>query len=169
MSPLLQPDPGTVIWTLITFVVVLVLLRSTVWRPLLTALDEREARIRDALDGADQARAESEAVLAEYRARLEQVEQEAEQIREEARRTAEQVREDMVERARNQARQIIQEARRSTDAERRAAAVELRREVADIAVQAAGALLDVNLDNARNRQFVDGMIEQFPAASESRR
>ena len=64
-NPLVQPDPGLFIWTLITFLVVLVILKTMVWKPLLAALDEREQRIRDALSAAEKARAESQASLDE--------------------------------------------------------------------------------------------------------
>ena len=77
---LLSPHPGLIVWTIITFVVVLVILRSKVWGPLLLALDEREQRIREALESADRVREEARAQQAEHEKRLAEAETQARQI-----------------------------------------------------------------------------------------
>ena len=51
-NPLVQPDPGLFIWTILTFLVLVALLTKFAWTPLLTALDRRQATIRKALDDA---------------------------------------------------------------------------------------------------------------------
>lgn len=166
---LLEPHAGTILWTIITFLVVLVILKATVWKPVLAALDERERRITDALDGARKSREESEATLAEHRRRLEQAEDEARQLLREAREAADKVREEIVGKARSEAQAALEQARRSLDSERRTAIAELRREVADLAVQAAGVILDANLDNERNRRLVDTMISRVPQSQDNGR
>ena len=159
---LLDIHAGTIIWTIVTFVVVLIVLKSTVWKPLLAALDEREKRIRDALDSADKARTEAQETLAEHQRRLEQAEDEAIEIIRQARSTAEQSSEEILEKAREDARQTLEQARRAIDAEKRAAIAELRREMGDLAVQVAGELLDANLSDERSRRLVDDMIDRIP-------
>ena len=59
-NPLVQPDPGLFIWTIVTFLVLLALLAKFAWRPLLAALDARQQSIRKALDDAQQATQELE-------------------------------------------------------------------------------------------------------------
>ena len=59
-NPLVQPDPGLFIWTVLTFLVLLALLAKFAWRPLLEALDNRQQAIRKALDDAQTARQELE-------------------------------------------------------------------------------------------------------------
>ena len=54
-NPLVQPDPGLFIWTILTFLVLLYLLRRFAWGPLLQALDSRQDTIRKSLDDAEQA------------------------------------------------------------------------------------------------------------------
>ena len=49
-NPLVQPDPGLFIWTIVTFLVLLALLAKFAWRPLLAALESRQQSIRKALD-----------------------------------------------------------------------------------------------------------------------
>jgi len=159
---LLEPHTGTIIWTIITFVLVMVILKATVWKPVLAALDERERRIADALEGARKAREDAEATLAEHRKRLEQAEDEARQVLREAREAADKVRQELIVQARAEAQTALEQARRSIDSERRTAIAELRREAADLVVQAAGVILDANLDDERNRRLVDAMISGVP-------
>ena len=58
----------------------------------------------------------------------------------------------------------MEQARRTIEGEKTAAINELRREVADLAVQAAGAIIDANMDDDRNRQLVDDLISRVPQA-----
>src|SRR6266513_5245253 len=59
-NPLVQPDPGLFIWTILTFLVLLGLLAKFAWRPLLQALERRQESIRQSLDDARQAKQELE-------------------------------------------------------------------------------------------------------------
>jgi len=159
---LLEPHAGTIIWTIITFLVVLVILKSTVWKPLLAALDEREKRIQDALDSAERAHLEAQEVLIEHRQKFEQAEAEAIEIIRQARRTAEEAYQQIMEQAHADAHQTVEQARRVIETEKRAAVAELRREMGDLALQMAGALIDANLSDDRSRRLVDDMINRIP-------
>ena len=64
-NPLVQPDPGLFIWTILTFLVLLFLLAKFAWRPLLAALESRQEDIRKSLDDADRAKRELEQVQEE--------------------------------------------------------------------------------------------------------
>ena len=164
---LIDPHVGTIIWTIITFLVVLVVLKATVWKPLLGALEERERRISDALEGAEKARAEAQLMLGEHQEKLEQAEAEARSIVRESRESAEKIHKEIVEKARSEAQQTVDQARRSIQLEKQAALVELRTEVADLAVQAAGAIIDANLDDEKNRKLVEDLISSIPTSSKT--
>tara|TARA_B100000809_G_scaffold260725_1_gene308196 strand:- start:2977 stop:3474 length:498 start_codon:yes stop_codon:yes gene_type:complete len=161
---LLTPHPGLMIWTIITFVVVLVILKAKVWGPLLAALDERERSIRDALESADRAREEAQAQHAEHQQRLAEAESQARKIVAEAREAAEKVGAQVVADAKEEAERTVQRAHAAIEADKRAALAELRREVADMAVGAAGAILNAELDAERNRKLADDFIADLPDA-----
>jgi F-type H+-transporting ATPase subunit b len=161
---LLTPHPGLIIWTIITFVVVLVVLKAKVWGPLLAALDERERSIRDALQSADRAREEAQAQQAEHEKRLAEAESQARQIVSDAREAAEKVGQQVVADAKEEAERTTQRARDEIQSEKRAALAELRREVADMAVGAAGAILNAELNTERNRKLADDFIADLPDA-----
>jgi F-type H+-transporting ATPase subunit b len=147
---LLDPHLGTIIWTIITFVVVLFVLAKFAWPQMLGALDEREQRIRGALEGAEGARAEAE----------------ARQIVAQSREAAEKVHQDIVDKAREESQTLVEQARLSIEREKSAAISQLRREMADLVVQAAGALMDANLDDEKNRNLVDDLISRIPESAQ---
>jgi F-type H+-transporting ATPase subunit b len=64
-NPLVQPDPGLFIWTIVTFLVLLTLLAKFAWKPLLQALEHRQEMIQKSLDDAEQAKKELEQVQQE--------------------------------------------------------------------------------------------------------
>ena len=161
---LLDPHSGLIIWTIITFLVVLFVLSRTVWKPLLAALDAREEGIAEAVSGAERARDEAQAAVEEHKKVLAAAEEEGRDIVAKAREAAEKVSEGIVADARQEAQQAAELARRSIETEKRAALLELRREVADLAVQAAGVILDAELNDDRNRKLVDDLIASIPDA-----
>ena len=59
-NPLVQPDPGLYIWTIVTFLVLVALLAKFAWRPLLAALEQRQEAIRKSLDDVRQAKQDLE-------------------------------------------------------------------------------------------------------------
>ena len=61
-NPLVQPEPGLFIWTIVTFLVLLWILARYAWRPLLDALENRQEMIRKSLDDARQAKQDLERV-----------------------------------------------------------------------------------------------------------
>ena len=150
---MLDPHLGTIIWTIITFIIVL------------SALEEREQRIAAALEGAEKARDEAQAILEEHRQKLAEAEAEGRNIVLQAREAAKKTQQELAEKARAEAQQILEQARRSIDSEKRAAIDELRRHVADLAVQAAGAIIEANLDDERNRKLVDDLITAIPSSA----
>lgn len=162
---LLDPHVGLIIWTIITFLVVLFVLKKFAWPHLLAALDEREQRISDAIAAAEQARQEAEEVLREHREKLAAADEEARQIVAEAREAGANVRQTIVSQAREEAERMLDQARTSIESEKRAAIAELRRETANLAVQAAGALIDANLDDEKNRGLVDDFIARIPESN----
>jgi len=167
-SALLDPHLGIIIWTIVTFVVVLLILRWKVWTPLLAALDERERHIADSLAAAQLAHDEAQETLRQHRQTLADAEAKALRLAADARHKAEGLHEEILTRARVEADHLAAQARRSIEAERRQAVTALRREVAGLAIRAAGAIVGANLDDERNRRLADEAIAQIPGAPESK-
>src|SRR5438093_1962869 len=102
-NPLVQPDPGLFIWTILTFLVLLGLLARFAWRPLLQALESRQESIRKSLDDARQAKQELERLQQESAQMIRQARVEADAILTRTRGDAERLREEMKQKARAEA------------------------------------------------------------------
>ena len=161
-SALLRFEPGLMIWTIIIFVVLLIVLRKFAWGPLLAALDEREQKIKEALEQAQKTQRETELVLAENQRRTDEGFKKAEEIVQQARQEAEQMRQKMLEAAKAESRRVTVQGLRRIEAEQRAAMEEIRKVAGDLAIQAAGRLLQVSLSDQQQREIVDKFLADVP-------
>src|SRR5215475_6708271 len=141
-NPLVQPDPGLFIWTIITFLVLLGLLAKFAWRPLLAALESRQESIRKSLDDAQQAKTELERLQRESAEIIRQAHVNAESIIAKGRSDAERLGEEMRQKARDEANGIIKNAERQIQIETRRAMQEIRSEAVDLSVAIASKLLE---------------------------
>lgn len=158
MNPLVQPDPGLFIWTIVTFLVLLALLSRYAWKPLLASLQARQERIAQSLDEAKRAHEEMERVRLESAEIIRQAHVEASAIVSASRTDAERVREDTKQKARAEAAAIIAAAERQIEAAAVRARDEVRREAVDLSVAIASKLIRRNITADDNRAMIDDMI-----------
>lgn len=161
-NPLLRFEPGLMIWTIITFVVLLIALRKIAWGPLLAALDEREKKINEALGQADRARQESASAAEETQRKIAEAVQHAQEIVQKARDEADQSRKQLVEEARGEAQRIVEQGLQRLEAEQRAALSEIRKTTADLAIQAAGRLIQSSMTAEQQRDVVERFLKELP-------
>ncbi len=161
-NPLLRFEPGLMIWTVITFVVLLVALHKIAWGPLLAALDERERKIADALGQAEKARQESAGAAEETQRKIAEAVQHAQQIVQNARDEADQARKQMLEEARSEAQRVVDQGLQRLEAEQRAALSDIRKTTADLAIQAAGRLIQSSMTPEQQRDVVERFLNELP-------
>jgi F-type H+-transporting ATPase subunit b len=164
-NPLLRFEPGLMLWTVLTFLVLLFVLRKIAWKPLLEALDAREKRIDDALRKAEKAQQEAEQAIAENRKRSDEAMRQAEHLMEQARQDAEQTRRKLIEEARAESQRVVDQGMRRLEAEQRAAMQEVRAVAADLAIRAAGRLIQSSLTEQQQRELVDQFLKDVPQKS----
>ena len=158
MNPLVRPDPGLFIWTILTFLVLLALLTRYAWKPLLAALQARQDRIREALEGARAASDEMERVRRESAEIVRQARIEADAIISSSRADGERVREEIKQKARGEAASIVAAAERRIELEASRAREQVRREAADLSILIAAKIIRRNLSREDNRVLIDEVI-----------
>jgi len=161
MNPLVQPDPGLYIWTIVTFLVLVALLAKFAWRPLLEALDNRQAAIRKSLDDARQAKVELERLNAESAKILAEARGQADVILARTRTDAEQLREELKQKARAEAAGIVKNAERQIEMETARALQQIRHEAVDISVAIASRLLQRNVTREDNERLIEDTFKQL--------
>ena len=159
---MLEVNPGLIFWTIITFILLLAVLRKFAWQPLLDALHRREEHIRTSIERAEHAKQEAERLLEENRKQLDRAEQEGLRILNEHRTLAEKLKNEIVEKANQLSRKVVEQAKQEIARDKDAALSELRGEVANLAIQAAEKILDETLDENRHRKIVDAYLKELP-------
>jgi len=157
-NPLVQVDPGLFIWTIFTFLVLLALLTKYAWKPLLAALQARQDRIRESLEGARAASDEMERVRRESAEIMRQARIEADAIISSSRTDGERVREEIKQKARAEAASILAAAERRIELEASRAREQVRRDAADLSIMIASRILRRNLSPEDNRVLIDEVI-----------
>jgi len=159
---LLNIEPGLMIWTVFTFVILLVVLYKVAWGPILTTLEQREHTIRNSLAEAQRMHQEAEQLLAQHQQQLVEANREVARLLEQGREEAERLRVSMTEQAREEAQRLTDTARRDIVRERQLAMQELKNTAADLALAAAGRLLHTAMTSEDHRRLVTEFLDHFP-------
>ena len=160
---LLSPNAGLIFWIAVVFLILLLLLSKFAWKPITTALAEREETISSSLQRAEVALAEAARIQADNDRARREAEQEAQRILREARETADRLRSEDIEKTKTQIAQLQQQAQDEIERQKQGAIEALRAEVADLAVAAAEKILRQNLDAPAQRRLVDEFIQTLPS------
>ena len=160
MNPLVQPDPGLFIWTILTFLVLVTLLAKFAWRPLLQALDSRQELIRKSLDDAQQAKQELERLQHESAQIIRQARVDAEAVVAQSRSDAAKLREEMRQKAKAEADGIVRNAERQIQLETQRALQQIRHEAVDLSVMIASKILRRNLTKEDNEKLIEEALKQ---------
>ena len=161
-NPLL-PETNEIIWGAIGFGVVFFFLAKFGMPQIKSTMDARTERIRNDLESAETQRNDADHLLAEYRAQLNDAKAEAGRIIEESRQAADQVKRDQETRLQEELADLRTRAVADIDAAKTQAMADLRGEVAKLAIGAAEAIVQRNLDESTQTQLVDEYINQIAA------
>ena len=162
-NPLVQLDPGLFFWTIFTFLILLGLLARFAWRPLLGALESRQATIRKSLDDAEAARRQLEQAQQNAEATMRQARVEADTILSDTRSAAATLREQMRQEAQAEAQALVANAERQIQLERDRALAEVRREAVDVSLAIATKLIQRNITREDNEALIDDALKQVEA------
>jgi F-type H+-transporting ATPase subunit b len=160
-NPLVQPDPGLYIWTIVTFLVLLALLARFAWRPLLDALEARQDTIRKSLDDARKAKEELQRLQEESARILAEARSEAAGIIASTRSDAARFADEMKQKARTDAEALVKHAQREIDSQTARAIQTIRHEAVDLSVAVATKILRRDISSADNERLVDDAIREM--------
>ena len=162
MENLVKIDPGLIVWTVVTFVVLLLILRWKAWGPIVVALEKRERTIRESIDAAKREREEAQRLVVEHRQTIDQARKDTARMIEQGRKDAETARAEMLEKSRHEAHEILEQGRRQIERETRAAVQELRSGgYLPAAVRNYLALLGWGADDDQTILSTEQLVEQF--------
>jgi F-type H+-transporting ATPase subunit b len=156
---MVQVHGGTLFWAVVTFVLLLLVLKKVAWGPIISALESRETEISEALENAKKARDNTEKASQEYNELINKARSESQQMISESKISAEKIRQDIKENAENEAKNILENAKSQINSEREKAIQEIKSVVVDFSIQAASKVIEKNLDSKDNLKIIDDAIE----------
>ena len=145
---------------IVTFIILLVILRFVAYKPLMRILDERSQRIKESMEQAESIKEQSARAEEEVRKQLEEASREGQERIARAVRAGEEVKQKAQAEARQEAEALIDRARTEIQRERDDAIGEVRREFADLTILAAGKVIDRSLDKKEHRELIDKVLEE---------
>ena len=162
-NPLVQPDPGLFLWTILTFLVLFGLLARFAWKPLLAMLEKREEIIRQSLDDAEKAKHELQRLQQESKEILSKARVEAQSILAKTRSEAEQLKGEIRQKAKALADSILRDAEKQIQVETEKAIAMLKSDVVDLSLVVASKLIRRNLSKEDNQSLIEESLKQFEA------
>ena len=157
---LIDVVPGLMVWTIITFLIVLWVLRRFAFGPIQRMIDQRRDRIREALDEADKARSEARELRELTAKEREGAKLERERILEEARRQSQRLVEQAKERADADLKEQLEKNREELAAENARLREQIRRDVVELTLFAAEKVTGKVLDEDDQRRLIEETIEE---------
>ena len=151
---------GNAVWTLVIFVLVVVVLGKFAWGPVLDLLKTRENFIHDALSAAKREKEAAQASLAEYTEKLRAARLEAAAIIQQSRDDATRLRDEMRQKAKAEADGIVRAAERQIQLETERALQQIRHEAIDLSVMIASKLIQRNLTKEDNDRLIAEALRQ---------
>lgn len=145
---------------IISFLILLVVLRLTLYKPIVNMLDQRSQRIRESLEAAERAQQESAASQEEVAAQLEAARAEGQQLIASAREVAERFREEETAKVRQEIDAERSRAEANIQRERDAAIEQLRSEFAGLAITAAERVVERSIDEQAHQDIIDRVLEE---------
>lgn len=165
---LFDPKAGLMVWTLLIFVFLLVVLSKYAYKPLLAAVEAREAALEKALGDAKRDRDAAAVLLAEQQKALAEARAEMQKALNDGRTAAESLRTEMLEKVKAEGADMLDRTRREMQAEKDKAVTELRREAIDLAISGASKVIGRNLDSVTDRALVESFLSGLEAPKGTR-
>jgi F-type H+-transporting ATPase subunit b len=160
-NALIKVTPGLMIWTIISFLITLFVLKRYAFGPVQRMIDARRERIENALNEADHAREEARRLLDEHRKLIGQAKSDAEEILAEARRVADSQRDRVRQETEEDRQRRLEETRRQIDQATHQALGQIRDEVGRLSLLAAEKITRKSLSDADQQRLIDEALSEI--------
>ncbi len=151
------------IWSAINIIILFILLKIFLFKPINKIMNERTRIIQDNIDKAEKSRREAEELKQQYADNINNAKEEAKKIVMQAHDEAETERNAIMKKSMEEASALINNAGKTIENERKRVIQQAQSQIADLAIEAASKIIGENVDDEKNRRLVD----EFLSAEES--
>ena len=152
INPLVLPDVGLVFWSSIAFIVLLVVLGKFAWKPIMTAISEREQGIENALAKADQMKAEMATMQGETEALMQKAREDRATLIKEAKEQSDKMVAEAKEKAKSEYDRIVADAQLAITQQKNAALIDVKNQVGALVVEVSEKILRRELSNKTEQE-----------------
>ena len=157
---LLRVEPGLLLWTWVTFVVLLLILWKAAWKPIVEALDARAEKVRGDIENADRSRQEAEKLLAQHKAMMDNARNEAANFIAASRAEAEKMKNEIIEKAGSEAEGLAERARKEISLAKDRALADIKAEVVNLSTEIAAKIINKNLNPNDQKALVEETLNK---------
>lgn len=151
----IMPDPGIFLWTIVTFLIVLLILKVKAWGPLVEALENREKLVEDSLKAAEKAIEEAEKVSNDYEQSIKDAQVKSQKIILDSKKAAEKVKAEIEKTTAEKAESMIKNAKEQINSEKDNAIKDIRDIAIDLSIDIASKVIEKNIDSEENRRLIE--------------
>ena len=155
-----KADPGLIIWTIISFILLVILLWKVAYPQILKGMKNREETIRQQLEEAQKTKKEAENLLEDYKRQLAEARSEAQKIIHEGKSLGENMRKEIVQKAQEESNQIVKRAQEEIELQKQKAILELQEKIADLSIMAATKIINKSLNTEDHRRLVEEYVSK---------
>lgn len=159
-----EAEPGLIIWTWLTFGVLVALLAKFAYKPIVALLESRETSIREELEASEKTRKEAEALLSQYQAKLSDGRGEVQKMIEEGRSVGEKLKREIMEKASEESKELVKKAQEEIEREKQKALMDLQEHVAKLSVSVATKMIATTLQPEDHGKLIEGALAQVKEA-----
>ena len=163
MDKLLQPNFGLIFWTIVNFLILVILLAKFAWKPIINALDAREKKIKDDISSAQLARQEAQKIQQEMEAKLEALSSQSAQKLKEAQEIANEEKKKILDSATTQANAMVEQAKAEIAGETQKAIEMLKAQMADTTLLALKKFIVKQEDEKTSLKQIQEVLKEIEA------
>ncbi|HPS65798.1 MAG TPA: F0F1 ATP synthase subunit B [Ignavibacteria bacterium] len=159
---LLTVNPGLIIWTIVIFILLLLVLKKFAWKPLIKALNSREDTIKSALENAEKQNQLAAEIIEKNKQQLSEANAESMKIINAGRETASKIKDEIISKANEEYTKIVNQAKEEIERQKTASIDEIKNEIVDMSMKIAEQVIRKNLNAETQKQIVNDFITKIP-------
>lgn len=161
MLDFLSIDPGSLIFTLLNTLILFLVIKHFLFKPVLGILEQRQAEVDDTYEKADQAKEHAEKLEADYTVLMENAKEESAEMIKAATKTAQTRSDEIIADAKREASAVSQRAAEEIERDKARAKAQLRGEISDIAILAAQQVVKKDLSAQDHDRLISDFIDNM--------
>lgn len=165
--PIFKPEPGLIIWTWVSFILLFGVLAKLGYKPILEIIKKREEGIRHSIDESERVRNEAQELFNDYKKQLEEARKEARGIIDQGKAIGDGLKQEILDRAQTDADKIVAAAKAEITSERAKAVAELEARITDLTILTTAKVVQQTLTGKDHLRLIEDSLAEVKDVVES--